>query len=152
MICFKQHDVKKILPAANMSMSAASSMVMRAVPRLAMLGRLGSNVGQLRTPPRSPLHQPAAALLRRQDCSVRGLYIHSSYQQPGSACSLPGWLTGLWKPQKSTTHPPLSSCHPLPLPRRVKQAPSLTFLEGTLTFEETAASAALQSLLPASCS
>ena len=41
-------------------------------------------------------------------------------------------------------------CHPLPSPR-VKQSPSLTFLEGTLTFEETASRPALL-LQAASCS
>ena len=62
-ICLKQHDIGKILPAANMSMSAASSMVMRAVPRLARLGRLGSNVGQLAsTHPRPPC--PCTSLLQ----------------------------------------------------------------------------------------
>ena len=58
------------MPAANMSMSGASSMVMRAVPRLVRLRRLGSNVGQ--PPTLGPTCNSLLLLMLpgRQDCSV----------------------------------------------------------------------------------
>ena len=93
-----------------------------------------------------PLQQQETGLL----C---GLYIHSSHHKPskpGPACS-PSWcLTGIWHQTQNVGQDPPLVATPLPSPR-VKQSPSLTFLEGTLTFEETASRPALL-LQAASCS
>ena len=134
-----------------MRMSAASSMMVRADQRLVRSCLPCSKVGQPESAvPTCWTHTPSHCnhcSSRRQDCSVA---FTSTPHKPARPARHPGvsLAFGIRPKMWGRIHPLLPP--PLPSPR-VKQSPSLTFLEGTLTFEETASRPALL-LQAASCS